>query len=341
MAVETGPAPARLEWLRALEREPYRFDFFLALRQLECLHRDLPRLGTAPRAADAPVRLGQEPSLDFPPATVASFRAGGAGTQRLAVRFMGLFGPNGPLPLHLTEYARDRVRNADDRAFASFADIFHDRTIALFFRAWAGAQPTVSLDRAEQDRFGVYVASLLGVGMPAFRDRDAWPDFAKLHYVGHLANQSRHADGLASVIRDYFDLPARVAEFVGEWLSLPAESRMHLGTRRDSGCLGQSTVIGARVWERQHKFRIVLGPMGYLDYARMLPGGTSLPRLAALVRNYVGDQFSWDLQPVLRRAEVPRLELGRLGQLGWTTWLHAGAPTRDADDLLLRAQLYA
>ncbi len=112
-------------------------------------------------------------------------------------------------------------------------------------------------------------------------------------------------------------------------------------TRRESGSLGQSTVIGARVWERQHKFRIVLGPVGFRDYARLLPGGASLARLIALVRNYVGDQFGWELQIVLRRAEVPRLELGRLGQLGWTTWLHAREPTRDADDLLLQAQHYA
>ena len=130
-------------------------------------------------------------------------------------------------------------------------------------------------------------------------------------------------------------------ELVGEWLELREESRLHLGTRRDSGCLGEGTVLGARVWERQHKFRIVLGPVGLDDYLRVLPGGTSLGILAALVRNYTGEQFSWDLRLVLRRAEVPRLELGRAGRLGWTTWLHAREPTRDADDLVLRAQQYA
>jgi type VI secretion system protein ImpH len=341
MAGEAGTAPPRLAWLEALESEPYRFDFYTALRRLECLHRDHPRLGTASRLADSPVRLGQEPSLDFPASTVASFGRGASGVPRLVVRFMGLFGPHGPLPLHLTEHARDRLRNADDRTFSSFADVFHDRAISLFFRAWAASQPTVSLDRPGEDRFGDYLASLVGLGMPALRDRDAWADSAKQHYAGHLSCQSRHPDGLSCMVRDYFGLPARVVEFVGEWLVLAGEDRLYLGTRRESGCLGRNTVIGARVWERQHRFRLVLGPLGYADYTRMLPGGESLPRLAALVRNYLGDQFSWELQLVLRRAEVPRLELGRLGRLGWTTWSHARPPTRDADDLLLQAQRYA
>jgi type VI secretion system protein ImpH len=342
MAGEAGTAPSRLGWLAALEAEPYRFDFYLVLRRLECLHRDRPRLGTAARAADSPVRLGQEPSLDFPAENLAAFRAGDANrAHRLVVRFLGLFGPNGPLPLHLTEYARDRLRNADDRTFVRFADVFHDRAIALFYRAWAAAQPSVSLDRPDDDRFGVFLASLIGLGMPALRDRDAWPDAAKLHYAGHLGCQSRHADGLASMIRDVFGLPAEVQELVGEWLPLPEESRLHLGTRRDSGCLGQSTVIGARVWQRQHKFRVVLGPVGLDDYLRLLPGGESLPTLAAVVRNYTGEQFSWDLRLVLRRTEVPPLALGRAGRLGWTTWLHAREPTRDAGDLVLQAQRYA
>lgn len=342
MAGEARAAAPDLAWLAALEDEPYRFGFFVALRQLECTYRDRPRLGSATRPVDSPVRLGQEPSLDFPPATLASFHAGkGDDPHRLLVRFLGLFGPNGPLPLHLTEYARDRLRNADDRTFTAFADVFHDRVLALFFRAWAASQPTVSLDRADDDRFGVHLASLFGLGMLELRDRDAWPDSAKLHYAGHLATQSRHPDGLASMVADYFGLPARVVELVGEWLVLAESTRLYLGTRRESGSLGQSTVIGARVWERQHKFRIVLGPVGLRDYTRLLPGGASLARLVALVRNYVGDQFGWDLQLVLRRDEVPPLRLGRLGQLGWTTWLHARKPTRDADDLLLQAQHHA
>ncbi len=91
----------------------------------------------------------------------------------------------------------------------------------------------------------------------------------------------------------------------------------------------------ARVWDRQNKFRIQLGPLGIADYRRMLPGGESLARLVAIVRNYLGDELEWDLNLVLRREETPPIKLGGQGQLGCTTWLASRAPERDRDDLKL------
>ena len=123
---------------------------------------------------------------------------------RLAVNFFGLFGPNGPLPLHLTEYARNRLRAESDPTLVRFIDLFHHRMLTLFYRVWAAAQPTVSFDRPETDRFALYVGSLFGLGMPSLRNRDAFPDLARLHYAGQLACQTRHPDGLNAMISDYF-----------------------------------------------------------------------------------------------------------------------------------------
>ena len=70
-------------------------------------------------------------------------------------------------------------------------------------------------------------------------------------------------------------------------------------------------------------------------YHDFLPGQPSLTRLVDWVRNFVGFEFDWEVQLVLARDEVPGIQLGREGRLGWTTWLGArGAPT-DADDLVL------
>ena len=40
---------------------------------------------------------------------------------------------------------------------------------------------------------------------------------------------------------------------------------------------------------------------------------------------------------VLRNDEVPKLQLGRQGRLGWTTWLHPRRRGTDAADLFLNA----
>ncbi len=327
-----------VDLLKALEAAPFEHGFLQAVRRLESLNPDKPRIGYSLRPKEDPIRLGQEPYLAFAPATLAGLApSNDIRPARLDVRFFGLFGPNGPLPLHLTEYARERMRNADDPTLARFADIFHHRLLTLFYRAWAAAQPAVSMDRPEADRFGTYVATLFGLGMPSLAARDALPDLAKLHYAGHLACQSRHADGLEQMLADFFKLSVRIVEFIGEWLTLAEEYRWRLGDTPETGALGLTTVVGERVWERHQKFRIVIGPVGFADYQRLLPGGDALRRLRALVRNYVGEEFNWDLNLLLRKEEVPTVELGSLGQLGWTTWLDTEGREQDADDLLLQA----
>jgi len=325
----------------ALRRAPYAFHFFQALRRLECLHRDRPRLGKATQLADDPVRLAQEPSLAFAPATLAAFDPGSDGRPpRLSEYFLGLFGPQGPLPLHLTEYARDRLRNHGDYTFARFADVFHHRMLSLFYRAWADAQPTVSFDRPETDRFHVYVGAPFGLGMPSLWNRDAVPDLAKLHYAGRLVGQTRNSEGLQAILADFFKLPVTLETFVGHWLRLADTSRCRLGETPATGQLGMTAVIGARVWDCQYKFRIVMGPMGWAEFQRFLPGSDSLRRLVAWVRNYTGDELLWDFNPILKKEEVPPLQLGAGTRLGWTTWLTGRPLTRDADDLKLDAVTY-
>ena len=325
----------------ALRREPYAFHFFQALRRLECLYPDRPRLGKSVRLADDPVRLTQEPSLAFAPATLATFDLGDAGRPpRLSEYFLGLFGPQGPLPLHLTEYARDRSRNHGDHTFACFADIFHHRILCLFYRAWADAQPTVSFDRPETDRFNAYIGAPFGLGMPSLWNRDAAPDLAKFHYAGRLVCHTRNPEGLQAILTDFFSLPVRIETFVGHWLPLSEASRCRLGESPNTGLLGVTAVIGERVWDCQYKFRIVIGPMSLEEFQRFLPGSNSLRRLVAWVRNYIGDELLWDVNLILKREEVPPLKLGEETQLGWTTWLTSQPLDRDADDLKLDAVTY-
>ena len=321
--IPAAGTPARAaKLLRALERAPYRFDFFDVLRRLECIYPTSVRLGRAPRPIDEPIRLAQEPSLEFAPSALAGFTPSvGGRPPRLSVYFLGLLGPNGPLPMHLTDYARDRSRNAGDLALVRFFDIFHHRILALFYRAWADAQPTVSLDRPTEDRFATYVGSLLGLGMQSIRNRDEFPDRAKLFFAGRFAAQPRNCEGLTAVVGAFFGLPVKVEEFVGEWLTLPENARWRLGRSFRAGVLGQSTVAGARTWQRQSKFRIVFGPLQEDDFHSLLPGGARLRRLVALVRNYVGDSLNWDVRLHLEHLVTRPFRLGQSSRLAWTSWL--------------------
>ncbi|EIC30780.1 type VI secretion system baseplate subunit TssG [Methylomicrobium album] len=329
-----------------LEEAAYRFDFFEAMRLIETWHPDKPKLGDSLKAADDPVRLGQVPELQFPASALAHYSRDAA-PPRLAVHFFGLFGPNGPLPLHLTEYVRDRLRNHHDSTLSAFADVFHHRMLCLFYRAWADARPEVAYDRPSVDRFPFYVDTLLGLGGQAFRARDALPDRAKRFYAGRFAEQAKNPEGLRAVASDLLGVEVRVEEFVGEWMKIETEEHTRLGYSPQVATLGQSALLGAYVWGCQHKFRLTVGPLSLTQYLALLPGAEALAKLTAIVRNYVGDAFVWDINLILRCDQVPReVSLGRPkterpdsmnggAQLGWSVWLGPRPGFGDADDLML------
>jgi type VI secretion system protein ImpH len=350
MDAKLGHSADALTFLSDVAREPYRYDFYQTLRRLECLHENKPRWGTALRPTDEPVRLGQDPDLSFAPSPLASVEFGKEGAPpRLQVRLFGLLGPNGPLPIHLTEYARHRLRHAGDPTLSRFLDLFHHRFLALLYRAWAQAQPHVNHDRANEDRYATYVGSFIGIAPPPLWRRDTVPDLAKLFHAGTLVRQVRNADGLAAILRQFFRVPAGIEEFVGHWLVLAPRDRTHLTL--DGKTLGGGAVLGARVWDHQSKFRIHLGPLTLQQYEAFLPAsrprlggpvrsGALLRKLVDWVRLYLCFELDWDVRLHLKRDQVPPLKLGVQGQLGWTTWLGTRTSAADAADLSLDGEKF-
>jgi type VI secretion system protein ImpH len=338
MGDTVGRETDALTFLAALEDAPYRHDFYQTLRRLECLYAQQPRWGRALRPVDEPVRLGQDPDLAFPVSSLASLERREGQVPRLQVRLFGLFGPNGALPTHITEYARERLRHADDPTLCRFIDVIQHRFIALFYRAWAEAQPTVNRDRPNDDRFSTYIGSFVGLAPASVRGRDAVPDVAKLFHAGALVRQVRNADGLAQVLEHFFRVPVRIEQFVGHWMTLGRRERTRLA--RSSAILGSGAVLGGRVWDRQHKFRVHLGPLTMAQYEGFLPGAALLRPLVDWIRQYFCFEFDWDVRLALAQSAVPRLTLGGRQRLGWTTWLGEHGRRPQVADLCIDAEAH-
>jgi type VI secretion system protein ImpH len=307
------------------------------VRLLENAHPGLPRVGTSLRLRDDPIRFAQTPSLSFAPAALASFKpSDGNAPPTLTQRFFGLFGANGPLPLHMTEYARERARRMpSDRALVRFLDMFHHRLLSLLYRAWAEAQPAVSLDRPDNDPFSRWIGSLAGYGQPTLIGRDSVPDGARLAAVGILGRSVHGAEGLERILNDFFRVPVRVHQWQPHWMRLPEDAHSRIGLRNAPVALGQNAIVGAKVWDCQTRFRIEIGPLSLEQYQRFLPGGQSMRRLRDWVLNYVGHELSCEMHLLLRKDEVPPVRLGGTGALGWTSWLGTRRGEEPAGDLVL------
>ena len=342
-----SPQPSRDEarydayWMRLRDAAP-QHDLFHLLRWLDALSGQSATLGRASHPRDEPVRLGQLPSLRFAPGMVASVASPPivAGPPRVTVHGFGLFGPNGPLPLHLTEYAHEREQSFGDTSLAAFANLFHHRLIGLFYRAWADAQAVVDHDRPGPARIDAYVASLSGHTHHGGLDAQdsaaqALPPHALYFHAGHWARQTRDPAGLAHMLSGDFGVAARIEEYVVHWVRIDGAARTTLNATVAHARLGAGAVLGRAVRDAQSRFRIVLGPMHYDRYRAFLPDGKYARRLVQWVRRYVGAEFAWDARLELEPDEIPRQTLGGQHRLGLSAWLGQRMSQETSRDLCL------
>lgn len=335
MASEKRSADPDLEGADPLPEDPRTYHLFQALRLIEAAAPQGAALGTSRRPSDDPVRLGQAPELAFPTSTISDYAVNLDGPDRLTQQAFGLFGPNGALPLHLTEYARDRQRNHSDPTFTAFADMFHHRMLSLFYRAWASGQPGTSRGAG----FETQIAALCGLAGDGFENRDAMPDVAKFHFAGHFGRETRSEAGLRAILSQFFDAEVEIESFVGSWLHLEPGDTTQLGSRSLGGAaLGGSASLGEKVWSREAKFRVRIGPLSMAAYERLLPGREGHKRLAAIIRSYAGDTLDWDVNLVLSSDQVPQAALDGCAGLGRTSWIGI-RPDAPAADLFLQQSM--
>jgi len=336
MAGTNRAPPAALTLFEALAHEAHSFDFFEVLRRIEREYSELPRLGYARLPQDEPIRLGQPVHLNFPPSTLARLESRSrGGPPRLDAFFLGLLGPHGALPLHLTEYIYNRVHHQNDDSLKHFMDVFHHRMLIFFYRAWADARAVVSRDRSARDSFGQRALALHGRAGECFASQDAMPDDAKKYYSGHLSALPRRPEALCKILQSSLGLPMRVLDFFTRWVELPEEGRWRLGRVSGFSELGVNIIVGGRVFDAQSGIRLVAGPLTISQYETFLPGGSALSRVAAIVRNLVGLEFEWDLNLVLTAEQVPAMQLSNRLRLGWTTWLGTPSQCQSVNHLVL------
>lgn len=328
--MSSEPADRRIE---AIAERIAELDLISAIRWIDACFPDAPRPGAALGIADEPLRLSQPVKLGFNATSLASLaprkgRARGRHDWRLQCNWLGLFGSNGALPMHFTEYADRRTRHHADPTFREFLDLFNHRVIGLFYGASVQFDPVVNGDKPGSNVFEGFLGAVAGRLPDAAHGRDALADRYPAFQAGWFGARSRTPDGLQALVGEYLGLPCRVQEFVGGWLALPSECRVRLGrpdgtqpSGRTSVALGRSSLIGRRAWSIGHAMTLRLGPLDRDDYRSLRPGGARARLLHDLVRNYLGDELDWSVELELDPTVSEPLRFDGRAVLGFTSWL--------------------
>jgi type VI secretion system protein ImpH len=289
-----------------------KYGFLALMRVMERRAKGRPRIGKNTTLKEEIVTIGQDPSLAFPASDISDVITG----SKPAVRnnILGFYGPQGALPLNTTEEVK-RWLDRGDRAFIGFTDVFATRFLQLFFRSWSDVRAITQFDHDGSDRFRNYLGALMGMGTPAFHDRDVLPDINKIYLAPLAMGRVRSPKRLEQMIEIDLEADVQIDEHQLSWMVLEPDNTNRLG--QIGSTLGRDMYVGARVPTVNDKIRIMLRTRSLREYRDFLPGGALHARLHALVRWYVGRSVDVDVALSIPAHEMPAAVLGRSTELGW------------------------
>ncbi len=279
------------------------------------------------------VRFIGSPLFRYPCKPIEQVKALSDKLVEIQTSDLSLYGTVGLLPHHYTEWIIKRLQ-AQDTAFKDFLDLFNHRLLSLYYRAWQKNRIFLN------GQFTQSLFALIGYDSPSLRKRTPIQEETLLYYAGFYANRHRSIFILQSILADFFGLPTQVRSSQGKWFFLGAKERTVLGKKTSShNQLGVSAVVGQRIWDCNHAFKVELGPLHYDCFLQFLPGCQSLKELIALILSYVGMEWSFEIILILKSDQAPMCQLNKKKPfaLGQNTWLRTQELKQDTANTILRA----
>ncbi|WP_370682133.1 type VI secretion system baseplate subunit TssG [Comamonas sp. GB3 AK4-5] len=331
-----------------LHTQFYRFEFFQAVKLLEQL---LLRQGLSMREVADRISFANSTSLAFPASEIEALRMQDEegrwlgeqvdwqgvriGAVQITPAFFSLLGAHGALPSGYTEQLLQRESQSKERAASAFLDIFVQRALRHFYRAWRKYRLPLC---DEQPGRSAYLQALVWLGGGGRRLEDIAQPYAVDHVfdetLGHYAAAGRQrplsAAYLQRILCTHFDCNIRVEQFAGKWYQVPERQRSALGAGQ--AVLGRTALVGQRVWQRDLRVRLWIGPLDRSAFDAFYPGQPCSRALARLLKALAGVTYEYEVRLILDRRAIGLLSLESKGdaRLGWNCFL-CGSGRSDVD----------
>ncbi|WDE07779.1 type VI secretion system baseplate subunit TssG [Thalassomonas viridans] len=299
-----------------LEQESYlAYELFALLRAIDRLTPHYPGLGFSKTPRDDPVRLGQSPLLAFFPSAINEInKHPHKHLYKIKNSYWGLFGCNGPLPTHLSEYALQRKTAKKDPTLCEFADIFHHRLLSLYYRAWKTGQASLHFDKNANNEFHSHINALSRYKAPADqRDNTA------LFYCGLLSGKNTSLAVIEQILDRQLAINVSLLPMLGQWLTIDSRDLSLLG--KNNSCLAKNAINGQRVFDRLNKICVSLSRLSLNQYLTFLPGGSEYHQLRNLLNALLPREMTVRVQLKLTPGQTLSSRLKAGCRLGYNSWL--------------------
>ena len=285
------------------------------------------------RILEKNIRIRPELTLRFPGTDITNIEKIDKEELKylITVTFLGLYGSSSPLPTFYTEDLLDEF-SEEKSIKRDFLDIINYRLYPLFFRIWSKYKLFYRICE-END----YKSINLLYSMQGLEDQELRKKIFNIEkyfrYTGLMLQFPRSAEGLESMIADYFNLTDQVSilQCAQRKVMIPNDQHFIVGL---SCCtLGDDSVIGEEIIDISGKFQILIRDADADTLHSFLPDRTLFLELKQLVEFYVDQPLEWELVVELKKkkdknSETANIETACVGNknkkwsnLGWNTWL--------------------
>ncbi len=295
-----------------------QLDFFELLRRIDKVN--YKRCNVGHHDLFGCLRVIQPADMSFAPREVADVQQEiDQSTQQprivVTARHFGMFAPYGPLPVHMTDHARQEMMVHGNRAFQEFISILSQRFSILQYRAWSQLHVALGHEKPKYNAFLRHLEQLSGVSnleCGCAESRQLRPLFA-----GAWLPERNNLSSLEKILRHYFRVPVSIIPRHARWFE---DKRNNVQQRL--GFLGK-TRIGKRFFDAQNSAKICIGPLNNPDHLAFLHDGNSLAALMRVCNDFVSHQIIFSVDLLIN--VIPEMT-GKTGKmvLGKSAWLRAG-----------------
>jgi type VI secretion system protein ImpH len=218
-------------------------------------------------------QLKLPPPVRSDPNEVGDTRAGEAPVEIRTANFC-LASVTGPLPEPFTEWVRE-LSAERETAMADFFDMFNQRANVVRYRFKQALTPGLDDTAPAETEIAHCLASLMGLANTKLAAQVPLPARGWLGIAGLLANRRRQASTIVDVLSVALGAQVSLTEHVGAWLDIDERDRCSLGRRNHR--LGQTCVVGHRVWDQHARLRLDIHTVDYDALRRLLPPAPRQP----------------------------------------------------------------
>lgn len=253
--------------------------------------------------------------------------------------FISLLGASGALPIFYTEYLLNHEYKHRDLAPRAFLNIFLHRTMVHFHRASQKYRLDLQYESLKTNPYLSPILSLAGVGQESLRNRlnafsGGVADKTLAYFAGLLQQRPISTSTIQQILSSYFQVPIQMEQFVGKWFAIPSESQSLLGKRNMS--LGENILCGERLWQRNLRVRVTVGPMKREKYVNFLPGKKAALALKEWLTLLTSVTLEYEIRLCLRAEDVRPAQMlpaeGIGPTLGWDAFLVQNKGVEDRSD---------